>query len=343
MHRKAILSTALLLASILLAQSTPAKDQSPTVIRSTATIVTVPALVRSRSDEVIHGLVAQNFRLWDNESEQKVSVEESKNQAVAVIVLMQTGGPGHLQFRNYRNLPAWLQAIVGESVHEFMLMTFDSKPEEVWHFPVRSDGLEYGLTHPRPGDDGAAIIDAVKEAVYQFQREPGNFRRIILLLSQTADDASKSSAAELIQQLGKSSTTVYSITFPNAGQTFRSKESAARTPRAARGDSSDALAPERDAGSIPLRDALKAMRKNTAGEIAVLSGGEQFRFHNESDLEEQLSAAADAIHNQYLLTFHPAKPTRGFHALKVAVKANQAHLKINARVAYWPDNIAPEE
>lgn len=342
MHRKTALSTAFLLASILLAQSTPPKDHSPIVIQSTATIVTVPALVRSRSDEIIHGLIAQNFQLWDNESEQKVSVEESKNQAVAVIVLMQTGGAGHLQFRNYRSLPQLLQAIIGDSAHEFMLMTFDSKPEEVWHFPIRSDGLEYGLTHPRSGDDGAAIIDAVNEAVYQFQREPGNFRRIILLLSQATDDASKSSPAELIQQLGKSSTTVYSITFPKAGPTFRSKEPSAGTPRAV-GDSSNALAPEMDAASIPLRDALKAMRKNTAGEIAALSGGEQFRFRNESDLEEQLAATADAIRNQYLLTFHPAKPSPGFHALKVAVKANQAHMKITARAAYWSDNLAPEE
>ena len=187
--RSIVFFAAFLLPQIILAQDAPPQyGSSPAVIRSSSTLVTVPVLVRSPSDEFVKNLDAGNFRLWDNGIQQKVSFEETGNQPIAVMVLIQTGGLGYLQFKNYHNLPLLLHAIIGASIHELMLMTFDSRPEEIWHFPIRSDGLDYALAHPRAGDGGVAIMDAVNDAVAQFQHEPGDFQRVIFLMSQTNDD-----------------------------------------------------------------------------------------------------------------------------------------------------------
>jgi len=69
-------------------------------------------------------------------------------KASALVVLMQTGGHGSDQFVSYRNLPHLLDSIVGDAANEIMFITFDGRVQQTWHFPTRTDGLEYAMSHP---------------------------------------------------------------------------------------------------------------------------------------------------------------------------------------------------
>lgn len=335
MKRAAILTTIIFVARAASGQSAPPKEEALPIISSTSTLVTVPTLVRLPSEEFVKHLNADHFQLFDNGIGQEASVEEMENQPIALTVLLQTGGMGHLQFKNYRNLPLLLDSIVGNSVHEIMLVEFDSHPEEIWHFPLRSDGLKYALTHLRPGDDGAAIMDAVNYVIDQFQQEPGSFRRIILLLSQSLDDGSKSSSEEVVRTLGKASTAVYSITFSTRAR-FRPDHVAKPASPLSPGnghlnDSSDR------ASSLCL--VLKALHENTAAEIATLSGGEHLTFRDQPGFEQQLSTVADDIHNTYMLSFRPTSPEPGFRTLAIRVAGKRSHFNIVARTSYWFDSV----
>jgi hypothetical protein len=69
------------------------------------------------------------------------------------------------------------------------------------------------------------------DAINEYQQEPGDLRRVILLLSQAHHDGSKASEEEIIRSSGRSSTTVYSITFSISEPKFRSEENAAKPSR----------------------------------------------------------------------------------------------------------------
>ena len=324
-----IVTAALLVAH---AQSTGREAALP-AIKTTSTLVAAPTLVRLPSGEFVEHLNAGQIELFDNGIRQKVTLEEIGDRPLAVVVLMQTSGPDAGQFQNYRKLPELLYSMIGQSAHEIMLVTFDSRPRATWHFPARSDGVEYALTHPVAGDDGAAILDAVDYVIELLQQEAGNFRRVVLLLSQSRDEGSRTSAEDLVRHLGESNTSVYSLTFPAPKPPPHSwgKSRAAKPPAFSPSGQVD----EAVDLSTPLGVAVKALQTNTADELATLSGGAHLKFRNEADFEKQLSVIADDVHNRYLLSFQPNSHQPGFHTLSFRVAGRQPHLGILARTSYW--------
>jgi hypothetical protein len=226
----------------------------------------------------------------DNGIELKVFVEQTLNQPLAVVVLMQNGGSASGQLQNYRKLDTILESVLGSSARTVALVTFDSRPKEIWDFPPRVDGLNYSMTHQESGDHGAAILDAVWCATTLLQQQPANLRCIILLLSQSQDDESTAHAEDVVRSLAESGTTIYSLTFTpaTAGLNSRSARSRHRIATALYSSADNAALGETSRPSIRL-EIVKAMREDAAAEVAALSGGEHLRFHDEQELERGLS------------------------------------------------------
>ena len=138
-----------------------------------------------------------------------------------------------------------------------------------------------------------------------------------------------------MRHLGKGNTSVYCLTFPPPKSPLDSwgkSRAAKRRAQSPGGQVNEAI----DL-STPLGAAVKALRTNTADELAVLSGGAHLKFRDEPDFEKQLSVIADDIHHRYTLSFQPDSHQPGFHALSVCVTGRQPHLSILARSSYWFD------
>jgi hypothetical protein len=111
-----------------------------TIFRSTSTLVMVPALVRNRAGECVTNLNSNDFTLYDNGLLQPVTVANIDRAPMALVVVVQTGGTAFRHFLDYADLPVFLDWLAGGSSHELMLVSFDSRVEMIWHFPVRADG-----------------------------------------------------------------------------------------------------------------------------------------------------------------------------------------------------------
>lgn len=308
-------------AAILLACASAACQEPsgtvPAEFQSTSTLVTVPALVRNSSGEFVRDLSAADFVLYDNGVRQSVSLASADRSPIALVVVLQTGRAAMRHFSDYVDLPALLDWLPGTTDHEIMLVTFDSRVEINWHFPVRSDGIAYSLTHLHRGDTGAAITDAVQFAVEQLQSEPGSFRRIVLLISQEKDAGSTTSAEQALRTLGKGSTAIYSLTYPEP-------ESKARIRRGRRQAN----------GMAPIAAALDAVREHTATGLAAYTGGAHVSFSDRREFDDAIKAVADDIHHRYALGFQPTVRELGFHPLQVE---NRSGLRVTARGGYWFD------
>jgi VWFA-related protein len=316
--------------------STSRVESSEPTIRSASALVIVPTLVQSTSGEFVANLDAGHFRLLDNGREQKVFVEQTLNQPLAVVVLVQNGGAASSQLQNYGKLDTILESALGSSTRTIALMTFDSRPKEIWDFPPRVDGLYYSLTHQEGGDHGAAILDALQCATGLLHQQPANLRRIILLLSQSQDDGSTAHAEDVVRSLAESGTTIYSVTFTpaKAGLKSHSTRPARRMGTALYSPANSATLGETSRPSIPL-EIMKAMREDPTAEVTALSGGERLRFQDEQELERGLSIVARDIQNSYTLSFYPTSHEIGFHALTVQVVPQHPHLEVKSRASYW--------
>jgi len=334
----AVLCLALIFAaSFGFGQAAPvAKPDIQAIIRTTSTLVAVPALVRSASGALVANLTAGDFQVEDNGVEREVRAEPVAGEPIAVVVLMQTGGGAPRQFQNYSTLNALVTSIIGASDHRVGLVTFDSRIQQIWNFPPRIDGLKYAFRNPEGGDHRAAILDALNCGIGLLERQPASFRRVILLLSQTRDDGSKMSVAELLRRLGESNTTVYSVTFPSS----KKEERPARQRLSGKQKYSQAHS------NSPLAAAVQAMRSDTADEAAILSGGEHARLEKQEDLDRSLSVLANDFANSYLLSFHPGSEEPGFHWIRVEVANHRnrpSRLSVEARSIYWSGEEDAEE
>ena len=87
-------------------------------LRTQATVVPVPALVRSADGKVIFTLKADDFRVTDDGIEQKLTLDEDTDgEPLALVVAVETGGVGARRLASYGNLSALLGAVVGDVPH----------------------------------------------------------------------------------------------------------------------------------------------------------------------------------------------------------------------------------
>jgi VWFA-related protein len=354
---------------------TPATQQAPSQAGQTLKVATnfvlVPALVKNKAGEVVFSLPAEDFVLTDNGVPQEVRLEENTDaQPVAVVVIVQTGGLGADHLEDYRDLGAVLDAVIGGVEHRVAVVKFDSAPALANIFTPDTDQASRMIANLEPGDGGAAILDALKFGIDLLRRQPPEYRRVVLLCSETIDSGSKVSLADAIRAVGDTNTAIYSLGFSSTRAAVAHE--AAKLPRpggspygdepyapggcmshdpAADPDAhgnrkvqaldcaSDLLPPIRLARMAYLA-AKDGLQRNVPESVADLTGGEYFSFKDKNSLSKRLITISNDVPNYYVLSFRPQAPVAGMHALQVTVKG-RPDLDVRARKAYWVDAESP--
>src|SRR5665213_1140988 len=142
---KYIVAIALLAATVSLAQTpastSPGPISSPdpqtgsqtnppaASITVRSSLVVVPALVRTKSGQLVYTLKADDFILTDDGIEQPLHLEQDTgDQPLALVIVVQTGGYGAAHLDQYRNLGPMLDNLVGNIEHKVAVVGFDSTP-----------------------------------------------------------------------------------------------------------------------------------------------------------------------------------------------------------------------
>src|ERR1700728_2958425 len=94
-------------------QQTSDAPQPQNRIRTSATVVLVPALVKTKSGETVFSLTANDFILKDNGAPQTLHLEtDTDSQPLALVVIVETGGQGTRHLGDYGNLGAELDVVI---------------------------------------------------------------------------------------------------------------------------------------------------------------------------------------------------------------------------------------
>jgi VWFA-related protein len=347
----------------------PSDSNLPTAsITMSSSLVVVPALVRTKSGELIYTLTASDFILTDNGVVQKLRLEQDTGtQPLAMVIIAQTGGDAAVHLDQYQNLGAMLDNMLGGVDHRVAVVGFDSTPILLHGFTSNLDYVAHSLDILDPGDKHAAVLDAIVYAVNLLRQQPTTYRRAILLLSQTTDNGSHVTELDALHAISDTNTVMYSVGFHTTGteekneaNKFGSSLSPPLDPGPKHGCFSRDLGTDADGNPIkptesagsqdlncveellpPLRlahlaeiAARNALRKNISESVAHLTGGESFKFKNVKTLDHDLFTIANHIPNRYVLTFQPQSPTPGFHSIVLKLR-DSSHLSVDARNGYW--------
>jgi VWFA-related protein len=296
----------------------PATPPAPT-LRVTTTNVLVPTLVESGKGQVLYGLKAESFSLTDDGVPQTIHLDDDLDTTpVSLVVCLERGRSSELQFDKYVRLAPLVEQFLGTGTGEVALVEFDSQTVYREAFTRDTNVIQQDLEELRPGDGGAAILDAVGTSIDLLEHRPPERRRILLLISESRDHGSKTvSAPELVQQIGASNTLVLSLTWSPA-----------------KAEMLDQLA--HGGGNLIelLPMAVQAVRSNVAKSLAVMSGGEYMAFTRQKSFEDRISEMASHARNRYMLSFRPTDATPGLHRLEVKLNVD-ANARVVARTDYW--------
>jgi VWFA-related protein len=216
------------------------------------------------------------------------------------------------------------------------LVEFDSHVNLVENFSDDETPMYEDLKRLQPGDNGAAIRDAIKFSVNLLEREPAERQRVLLLVSENRDHGSHGAKIdELVALIGDSNTAVYALAFsPSLSQVLD-------TERGSNRDEAYWDAPPDIIGTLLM--ARNAMKKNVTQAIATMTGGEYVLFTSRKAFERRLVQFNNHLRSRYVLSFAPLKPHPGFHQIQVRLKQPSQGITVLARTSYWAMCTVPGE
>ena len=345
-----------------------ASQDKTTTLKVRSSLVLVPALIKTKRGELVFSLTADDFVLTDDGVPQPLRLEQDTDrQPLALVVIAQTGGAGAGHLRDYRGLDAMLDAVIGDVPHRIAVVSFDNTPHLEQSFTGKTAVASAVLDELDAGDPGAAILDALSFGIDLLRKEPAQYRRAVLLLSETVDSGSTTSLDAALRAIGNTNTSIYSFSFSSTKTAL--KHEAAKLPRPVKktvysstpylaggcmsrepGADPDAhgsrsvqaldcasdLIPPLRVARLAFIAAKGSMERNVPETVARLTGGECFDFTDRRSLTRHLVTISNDVPNHYVLSFEPQHAHPGLHALQLRLK-DRSDLQVQARNAYWVD------
>lgn len=351
-------------------------QQTPT-LTAHSSLVLVPALVRTRSGSLVFTLTANDFILTDDGVPQKLTLEQDTGaEPLALVLAVETGGGGARELDKLSPLGPMLDSIIGNVPHKIAVVAFDSQPTLIHGFTSNTDTIASTLQSLGSGDEGAAILDALDFSVGLLRKQPPQYRRAILLISETVDQGSHLKLDDAVRAISDTNTTIYSIGFstakskvthytktelptqlvtpqggglglvnpnPNPSDGCMGKNSSPDPPTPSNDQTFDCAAqllPPLALAKIAIIAATNGLRRNIPETVANLTGGEYFKLTTAKSLEHSLETISNHIPNRYVLSFQPRTPHPGLHVLSLHLR-DAPTLKVTSRSSYWEEQVTP--
>ncbi len=298
------------------------------------TEVIVPVTVTDENDRFVSNLKKGDFEVYDQNIRQTVRFFTAEhNQPVVTGFLIDLSNGMKIRWKNYQETMTEmvLALMPGDPKFQGYLVGYGTEAEVLVNTTSDSSKIVEKLNKITPAG-GAALYDAVWMACTSrklVKGEPLEPRRVIVVVGDGHDNASKHTLDEVIEMAQKSQLTVYAISTDAYGLTSAYKKNLIRLA-------------EETGGRVetPLEDTYDNTQgflsrpANDNREFANGTGGFQARIL--SSLFKSITAIAGEITTQYILRYQPSTPGDESKVHRIDVRVNLPNVKVRARTTYFP-------
>jgi VWFA-related protein len=330
-----------------------AQEPTEPSFRYQVNIVMAPTTVLDKDGNYVLGIKPHEFRLYDNRKLQEIKVDETV-APISLVVALQANHKVEAVLPRVQKIGVLLQNLVAGESGEVAVLAFDHRIRNMTEgFTNDVDRINAALMKIRPGSMQSALTDAVMESGRLLRNRPKDNRRVLLLITESLDQGSENRVREALVNLEQSNVMVYALNISRLYTSLTAK------PTYPRPDSIPPTARHVPAGGLntpteverlyghggytanfaPLiQEIFRATKAifvpNPVEVYTKYTGGKEFPFVSQEDLERSVQAVASEVHNQYLITYNPNnKEEGGYHELKVEV--TRPGLEVRTRPGYW--------
>src|SRR6267378_2489806 len=320
---------------------TPAPASSsqaqPPPIKVQVNEVIVPVTVTDEKGRFVSDLDKSDFRIYDEGKEQNIRFfTRERNQPVVVGFLMNMSNASRLQWSHYQDaaIELALNLLPGDKKFSGYLISYSNDAELSVNTTSDPEPIVEKLRKMKPGG-GAALYDAIWLACTNrklVEGEPIEPRRILVIIGDGHDNASKHTLNEVLEVAQRTLVTIYGVSTVAFGfnspeeknLTRLAEETGGRVEYPLQGVYNDVSGYL----SVPSDEGNYALKVGTGGYASALANG----------MFKAIANVAGEITTQYILRYIPegAESNKQFRGINV--KVNLANVKVRARRGYYPFN-----
>lgn len=299
-----------------------------TTLRTRANLVLLPTLVKDAQGAIVYGLQTKDFIVEDDGVEQPVRLDETpEGQPISLVLAVQKGRRAAYEFPRMQGLRTMLSPLFESGRTHVAIVEFDSRIELTRNFTQDEAIVDADLANLQPGDDGAAILDAVGYSINLLKNEPEDRQRGLLLISETRDHGSRVKIDDAVAAIGQANVLMYALAFsPGVSNILDTGRGTNKYTE---------MHPGIDFLDLAYRTA-QMMRKNVPSTVTAMTGGEHELFTTRKKFEVRMNDFTNHLHGRYLLSFAPGDAHPGLHQLRVRLK-DPSNGIVLARTSYWAE------
>ncbi|HUS05180.1 MAG TPA: VWA domain-containing protein [Bryobacteraceae bacterium] len=329
---------ALSAAAFAQAPSKPAVGSEQQPIRVQVNEVIVPVTVTDDKGRFVSNLDQKDFRIYDGGKEQQIRFfTRERNQPVVVGFLIDMSNASRLHWKTYQEAASELvlNLLPNDPKYSGYLISYGNDAELLANTTSDPEKIVEKIRKMKPGG-GAALYDAIYMACTSrnlVKGEPIEPRRVLIVIGDGHDTASKKSLDEVLEIAQRNLVTIYGVStvaygFTSEGEknlTRLTDETGGRVEYPLQGVYKDV------AGYLetPSDEGNYALKVGTGGYASAIATG-MFR---------SIAAVAGEVTTQYILRYIPDSQVDSTKVFRnITVRLNLPNMKVRARRGYYPLN-----
>ena len=311
------------------------KAQAP--ISVSVNEVIVPVTVTDDKGRFVSNLTKNDFKIFDENKEQTIDFfSHEQSQPIVIGFLIDTSNGMKIHWDKYREAASelMLNLLPGDKRYSGYLITYGNEPELVADTSSDSEKMVEKMRKIKPAG-GSALYDAIYMACTSrrtIQGEPYEPRRVLVVIGDGHDTASKKNLEEVTEIAQRNLVTVYAMSTVAFGM---------------HGEGEDNLVQITSQTGGKVETPLNAVYKDVSGyletpsdfgnyALSVGTGG--YTAEISSAIFQSVANLSGEITTQYVIRYTPdvAEKTEARQFRRIRVVVDLPNVQVRARSGYYP-------
>jgi VWFA-related protein len=301
----------------------PPAEQMKHAIRSRVNEVTAPVIVRDPKGEMVFDLKQDNFRVYDNGTEQKIDHFDVGGDPLSIVLVIESSAHILPMFPSIKHAGIVFTETVMALTSEAAVISYDTTVDLHQNFTTDPDSVQYAIEHLPLGVNDSRLYDAMARGIAMLVERPAVRRRIMVVVGESHDTGSENTLGAVLRQAQLSNVTIYSIGLSSAMADLRAKPDHVN-------DSPDLLA----LGVWLVKTGKNALGTNSLAVASEATGGLHVATMKDRSIEKAIDEIGGELHAQYTIGYRPHdQDPEGYHEIKVVV--DRANVTVRTRPGYY--------